>query len=181
MNKQKSIFVLLGLLLTMGACSDKRSFEYTQDVENQTWPREKRYRFEIPRQKTDTSYDLGLVLRHSLEYSYQNLYVRYWLKDSTGAVLDSSLRNVHLSDSKSGEPFGERNLGMGSPNLYTHEVFLDNKVRFTDASPYTIELGHYMRQDTIEGIFSVGVFAWEHEPTPEEQQPKIKETEREDW
>ena len=92
-----------------------------------------------------------LKFRSDLEYPYQNIYITYFLMDAQGNELDSKLVNIPLFDEISGKPLGEGN----SVYQYAQEILSGYK--FPGSGKYSIKLAQYMRSETLNGVYSVGI------------------------
>lgn len=163
------------------ACSDGHFYEQMKSIPGSQWLEGDTLVFSLKVTNTDTTYDIGAVVRHDLNYPFQNLYVSLSIQDSLGLRLDSGLYNINLSSPATGKPFGKKNLGAGGPNLYTHEVILVPGIKFPSPNRYTFQIVQYMRKPSLEGIHNFGLYLTPHGVTQEEIDRRTKETERTTW
>lgn len=144
--------VFASIILLM-ACESESLYEKNQEFSNRIWHIDSiaEFQFEIP---SDTQeYDISLNIRNTLSYSFQNLYIQYYLEDTLGQSLNSALTNYQLFDAKTGEPFGDGGVG----DIYDHRFMLLENYRFPDKGIYRMKLQQYMRRDSLTEIVAVGI------------------------
>lgn len=133
------------------ACTGK-NYIYTQDqeIENGTWSYQDslNYSFEI----VDTAkvYNILLGLDHSVDYPYQNLYLKIHTLFPTGKRLEQQV-SFELAD-KYGQWYGD----CGSDNCEL-QVDLQRNAYFNAVGKHTITVEQFMRHDPIEGINGVSL------------------------
>ena len=106
-------------------------------------------RINIPDKAID--YNLFFSVRNGVEFPHSNLYFKYYLKDSTGILLESELIDFQLFHPKSGYP-----LGNGIGDMFEHRYEILTKYQFDKAGSYELSFQQYMRYDSLPQIFSVG-------------------------
>lgn len=136
----------------LASCGAPSIFEGKMDFDKNGWSINAPAKFEFDITNIDQAYDLYLHVRVSEEYPYRNLYVKYYLEDSTGNVLDSELNNILLFDSKTGEPLGG---GLGS--IYDIQKKFIQDYHFNTPGHYQFRVEQFMRQDALPGIHAVGI------------------------
>jgi gliding motility-associated lipoprotein GldH len=150
--KSKSIMALLLICIVswaITACNNGRVYESFQDLKAQNWVVSDTVSF--PVDSLDLSLGLSSVIgiRYSDKYEYNNLYLRYILRDSVKKIVTDSLLNIHFFDPKTGQP-----LGQGFGNRRIKYDTLPGDLNIPDA---TFQFIQYMRKDTLAGIESVGL------------------------
>jgi gliding motility-associated lipoprotein GldH len=150
--KSKNVMAILLLwIFSWGitACNNGRVYEAFRDVKGMDWVVSDTVSF--PVDSLDLSLGLRSVIgiRYSDKYAYNNLYLRYILRDSIKKIVTDSLLNIHLFDSKTGEP-----LGQGFGNRRIKYDTLPGDLAIPGA---TFQFIQYMRKDTLTGIESVGL------------------------
>ena len=90
-----------------------------------------------------------LAIRYDDKYEYNNLYVRFLLRDSVDKVLMDSLLNIHLFDPKTGKPLGQ---GFGNRRI-RYDTLPGGLIQ----AKSTFQFIQYMRKDTLAGIESIGL------------------------
>lgn len=141
----------VGLLLVIWSCDPARVYERNVDLAEAVWHKDSLVHFQMDVQDATLPYHLSVNVRNGSAYPYYNLYVKYTLADSTGAILQSDLRDFHLFDPKSGKPLGD---GLG--DLFDHRFLLVENLKFTGPGTYRLSLQHYMRVDQLPLVVSVG-------------------------
>lgn len=139
--------------LILGACNDSRVYQEYKDFQEPYWLVTDKPEFEFIIEHPEQQYNLYCNIRNSVSYPYSRLFVTYSLQDSTGNDLHKALFSDFLFEPKSGKPFGSSGLG----DLYDHEFLLLKNYQFKYAGKYKMKFEQFMRTDTLEGIFAVGL------------------------
>lgn len=147
---KKLLYVFL--LITIASCADEGIYQDNIDFENGKWSSENPAKFKFDVSDTNSYYHFVYQVRNNLDYGYYNLYVQYSLKDSLGNKIEGNLQELLLMDSKTGKPFGS---GFGT--MYDHQFYAMKNFKFENPGSYQFMVRHYMRHDTLEGIYSVGL------------------------
>jgi gliding motility-associated lipoprotein GldH len=143
------------LLLAVAAlcgCDETRLYEKNHDFKNRYWLANELPSFDFTIEDTAQPINLYCNLRNSLSYPYSRIFIRYTLKDTTGAELKGELIDSYLFDKKTGEPQGTSGLG----DIYDHQLPLLKNFKFAQPGKYTIQFEQFMRTDTLSGILAVG-------------------------
>jgi len=146
------IWVFISLLLVIAGCDNQRVFEGKKDFIDRFWVFNNPAEFEFEITEPEKSYNLFLNIRNTAKYQYQNIYLQYYLEDSTGRLLSKELKNIQLFNSITGVP-----LGKGLGDLFDIEkVFLED-YNFENSGKYRLRVDQFMRQDSLPEILSVGL------------------------
>jgi gliding motility-associated lipoprotein GldH len=150
---RKSISAILVLVLVvLGSCDKSRIYEQNIDLPDTKWEENKElsFDFEVPDHRQ--MYNVLYNVRYSMDYPFYNLYVKYYLLDSTGKELNQKLQGMDLLDPKTGRPFGK---GVGG--VYDYRILaLPNHI-FPYSGKYTMKVKQYMRQNPLPHIYSFGL------------------------
>ena len=84
-------------------------------------------------------------------YKFSNLYLKYTLKDAEGKVLRSELKEFLLSDTQSGDLYGEV-----SGDFYKTACSITENFNF-EPGTYSAEVLQYMREDPLKGFVSAEI------------------------
>ena len=145
-------WILLGLFFTVVSCDSKGVFEEKKDFPELYWIFNNPAEFEFEIIDVEKKYNLLFNIRNTAKYQYQNIYLQYYLEDSTGRLLSKELKNIQLFNSKTGIPIGK---GIG--DYYDIErIFLDD-YSFPSKGKYNLRIDQFMRQDSLPEISSVGL------------------------
>ena len=143
-------FIVTGLLFF--ACDSKRVFDGKKDFTEGYWVFNNPAEFEFEIDDIDNTYNLIFNIRNTSKYQYQNIYLQYYLEDSTGRLVSKELKNIQLFNSITGVP-----LGKGLGDIFDVErTFLEN-YSFTDPGKYQLRIDQFMRQDSLPEILAVGL------------------------
>lgn len=123
------------------------------NFEKYEWAADDVKKFEFEINDNSQAYQLNYLLRNAVSYPFYNIYLKTWLRDSTGNELKSGMEEVILFDEKTGKPFGD---GLG--DLFDQRVTASQyrDFKFPYAGKYTFEMQQNMRPDPLVGILSIG-------------------------
>lgn len=143
-------FTLLIMGWLLSSCDTHRVFEDYRDFEDGFWGLEENVSFNIKAFQPQSTIPV-VSIRYTDAYEFHNLYVRFVQEDSTASILQDTLVNIALFDSKTGRPMGK-----GFGNRHTvYDTLLGKGRIFPETAQVTI--WQYMRKDRLEGIESVGI------------------------
>ena len=126
-------WLLAGLLFVIFSCDSNRIFEGKKDFPGRYWVFNDPAEFEFEIKETDKTYNLLFNIRNTAKYEYQNVYLQYYLEDSTGRLLSKELKNIQLFNSITGVPLGK---GIGDL-LDIERTFLE-KYSFKNPGKYQL-------------------------------------------
>ena len=144
--------ILVILFFIVSSCDSNGVFEGKKDFTDRYWVFDNPAEFEFEINETDKTYNLLFNIRSTAKYPYQNIYLQYYLEDSTGRLLSKDLKNIQLFDSKTGLPFGK---GLG--DLYDIKKIFLEQYSFSNNGKYKLRIDQFMRQDSLAEIMSVGL------------------------
>ncbi len=156
------LLLTLGILsLSITGCDENKVFEDYKDFETSVWHVDTIPGFSFTIADTQVPYQIDYNIRYAISYPYQNLYLTYYVEDSTGKVIDSNLQEVYLFESKTGEPKGS---GLG--DIFDYSVLGLENYKFPAPGTYKISLKQFMRQEELPFILSMGITVKKipHEP-----------------
>lgn len=147
-------FGLFALASVVFGCGQSAVYKDLQDCENGEWAIADVKRFEFEILDASKSYRINYLLRNAEQYPFYNIYLKSWLKDSTGKSMKSGMEELILFDEKTGKPLGD---GLG--DLFDHRFAASQYkvVRFPSAGKYSFEIQQNMRPDPLVGLLSVGI------------------------
>jgi len=161
MKKLANLSIFIFSIIWFSACDEQRVYEQNVDLQGNDWYMDSIPSFSFEVSDTNEIYNLSLNLRNAIDYPYSNIYIKYFLADSTGKEINSSLVRLFLFNEKTGEPFGD---GLG--DIFDHQFLLLKDFRFPYAGKYQVKLQQYMRKDPLPFIVSVGVRIEKSQPDP---------------
>ncbi len=146
----KVLMLLLGLLLVT-ACTPNTVFESADSMQAAGWDFEQQPITSVDIQDTTAAYDLYLVIRHTTNYPFSNLWITLHTTYPGGQT--GSLRKQLLIGDNEAQQWRTdclRNVCTGLlPILEGH--------RFTESGTYQFRLEHIMRTNPLPGIMDVGL------------------------
>ncbi|SMD34404.1 gliding motility-associated lipoprotein GldH [Reichenbachiella faecimaris] len=151
----KSIYQLLvavSISLSIVACNGNTVIDEQSDIQEGLWHLDSLVAFQFEIEDTTSSYQIQYNVRYAVNYPYYNLFLKYYLEDSTGEILSSELQELILFDKKTGEPMGE---GLG--DLFDRGVPVFEDQKFSNPGAYTFKVKQFMRMEQLPGILSFGL------------------------
>lgn len=115
------------------------------------WPQNQKLSFDLESEFGDKPVDLLYQVQLDPTYSYQNIWLTYWLISPAGDTLTHSKDNLMLFQT-SGRP-----IGSSIKERMVVEAFFLKNVKLPQKGMYRLNLQHYMRQDSLRGIQSIGI------------------------
>ena len=105
---------------------------------------------------TTQAYDIALMLRHTEQYNYQNLWFFIQCGDSLSPIQSDTVMAC-LADDR-GQWLGTR-----AGRYYSGYVIMERELTFPQAGAYTFAIVHGMRDSLIHGIADVGLELRKHD------------------
>jgi len=144
--------ILTGALLIFMSCDSNSVFNEKKDFSEKYWSFNDPAEFEFEIKDTSQPYNFFLNIRNTSRYQFQNIYLQYYLEDSTGMLLAKELKNIQLFNTITGVPLGD---GIG--DIFDIERVVLEDYSFRNPGMYRLRFDQFMRQDTLPEILSVGL------------------------
>lgn len=154
--RKSGLWICAVLALWAMACDGTGVYEESYTFEGKTWHLDSIPSFEFEIEDRQTK-DIYITLRNSISYPNQNLYMTFFLEDSTGNQLETSLVNLDLFDIKTGKPFGSGN------SIFQHRLKVLSDYTFPTSGIYRFRVAQYMREISLPEVHSVGLRVEESE------------------
>lgn len=151
--KLRQLTVLLVALSTMMiACGQINIYEKTVTVPAHAWSSSFKPGFDFDITDSSSVYQVFLVIRHTEQYRYNNIYLNLRIK---GPGNDSALvlrREIKLANN-------ERWLGEGMDDIYEHRtpIGLLGDTKALTPGTYHFTLEQIMREDPLDHVLDVGL------------------------
>ncbi|MEO9965647.1 MAG: gliding motility lipoprotein GldH [Reichenbachiella sp.] len=152
LKKNIFIFILAGLSLVTASCNSNTVIDEQSDIREGMWNLDSLVAFDFVIDDTTSLYEVQYNVRYAVNYPYYNLYLKYYIEDSTGQILSSDMQELVLFDKKNGDPLGD---GLG--DLFDRAVPITKNQKFDYAGPYTFKVKQFMRNEQLPGILSFGL------------------------
>jgi gliding motility-associated lipoprotein GldH len=145
----KSIFpaVLISSFLILTSCLG--GYKEVYDLDNDNWNQQQKFSFQWESAKGKK---LKVLIRSKGDYNYCNLYLKATLKNGKGEKIQEKLKEIFLNNPKTGAPLGS---GFGNTNNVSATLW--KELPPSSDGKYQLELQHYMREQSLIGISSVGI------------------------
>ena len=153
---KKGVFILCVIFFVIVNSCDNSHYLLRENLytENETWAVQDKIPFRFIVTDTVKIYKIGFNIRYTNTYSKQNMYVFLHTVFPNGMLSHDTL-SIDLFDTD-GKPFGRGKRVLELQNYFS-------RIRFPMTGEYTMVLEQAMRQDTLNGIISIGVYIVENE------------------
>lgn len=144
-------FAILTTLLgaAVSGCSGySNSYSHFHDIPGQNWGYYHQLLFDIVPEDSLVTGQLQLVVRHTNDYPFSNLYVEC-SREESGRIISSDTISVELADI-----YGNW-LGTGLGTSFQRAVVIDPELTVTDS--VRIRVRHIMRVDPVREIEQIGI------------------------
>ena len=136
---------ILFLLIGIWACGPEPVYDETIAIETEHWIYENQLDFEMEILDTTQVSELQLIIDHSVDYSFENIYLKVNTQFPDGKKQDERL-SIDLAD-KTGKWIGK----CLSENCKL-KVYLLEKFKFPEQGVYHFVFEQHSRQDSLRGI-----------------------------
>lgn len=139
-----SIFFVLLPFFFIG-CGENFSYSETKELANNQWTYADTVSFTVHIEDTARIFNLYLDIDHTLDYPFQNLYIKVHTNFPDGQRLSEQV-NVDMAD-KAGQWYGNCR-----GEHCTLRVNLQEGAYFNQPGEYTITFEQYMRENPLLGV-----------------------------
>ena len=148
------LYFLVLLLLVTTSCQQKKIYQERNEFSNYTWQRFDKITFNIPIEKSGTTGDIVLTIRHITQYPYPNLPMYVILNTPSGEerILEKDIQLKDINGDFKGDVAGD---------LWDVEETLWPGFYFTEVGTYSIEIENLIPKMGIPGLVDVGIYVKE--------------------
>ena len=146
------IFTIAIIAIIAVACNNGVVYDGYHDIPDGVWKVDSLASFDFEIEDNTKGYDLSYNVRYAVEYPYYNIYVTYYLVDSTESIVAEELQNLSLFDKKTGEP-----LGSGVGDLFDREIPIFENYMFESTGKHSFKVKQFMRMEELPGIMAFGL------------------------
>ncbi|MFT7034309.1 MAG: gliding motility-associated lipoprotein GldH [Cyclobacteriaceae bacterium] len=152
LSNSKHLLLAIGLMALITACDQNKIYDTYVDLEDSIWHQDTLTSYNFSIEDAALDYDISYNIRYAEVYPYYNIYVKYYLEDSTSTIIQSELQEIILFDKKSGTP-----LGNGLGDIFDRQVLIFENFKFPADGNYTFKIKQFMRTENLPGIMSFGL------------------------
>jgi len=134
--------------MLFSACAEKLLYSYTVEFQNGTWEYDDPAIFEFEIGDITDYYNLFLDIDHSLEYPFENLYLRINTEFPDASSASDTL-SIEMINNQGGW------VGDCGSNVCDLTVFLQEKTKFKDTGTHKITIEQFTRESDLQGIRSL--------------------------
>lgn len=147
---KRRIFILMCVAAVLAGCNRDVVSSDHQDLPVSGWSMTDTVRLSLLVADTTQTYDLALMLRHTEQYNYQNLWFFVAAEDSLCPIQRDTVMAC-LADDRG------RWLGTRAGRYYSGYVIMEHELRFPQTGTYNFAIVQGMRDSIIYGIADVGL------------------------
>ncbi len=137
---------ILGIILMLISCDEKRVFDEYVSFENASWNKENELLFSFEVNDTITSKNLFINLRNNNDYEFSNLLMITKLNFPNGKKIIDTLE--YEMANKTG-----KFLGSGFSDIKENKLFYKENIKFPMKGKYRVSIQQAMRrQGVVEGL-----------------------------
>lgn len=146
---RRIIFFLL-LVTGIASCDKVELYERMQNIKNAAWDSQQVASFSFEIADTVKPYQIYVVLRHTNEYPFRNIWLNVGLQQP-GDTLKYQQFELPLAAP-------DKWLGTGMDDIYEHRALLfPQPVHFSKSGLVTFTLQHTMRRNPLPGVMQAGI------------------------
>jgi gliding motility-associated lipoprotein GldH len=146
---KKGISLIL-LAFILSSCDNKLFKAESVNIDGDIWEKEEVINMPMTIADTSSVFDYYVTLRNSEDYKYQNIFLFIDLEFPNGRMLKDTL-GVDLAGTDG------KWKGKGSGSLYDNRILVNRRMKFPLPGEYNFHIRHAMRDESLEGIKTVGV------------------------
>jgi len=143
------VFILIWVLLFVVQCK-KIAYQEMKSFPDLTWHMNNIVKFNMPIEDTLQLYDFYVLISHTNNYPYMNLYC-FVTSIYPGDSIRCDTVNFILANEQGSW------LGKKHGKFYDNEILVARKVRFEKLGMYSFEFVQAMRDTLLKGIHSFGI------------------------
>jgi len=146
------IYLLIGIsFLSIQSCTDSNVLSSEEiEVSSTSWTYDNPLSFTLPVLDTTNYYDLSIHVKHSPEFSFQNLYVSIESEFPDGEKV-KDIVSLELADKKG------KWIGSCNSKECNAPFLLKQNIRFEQLGTHHFNIGQESRQDSLSGIESLSI------------------------
>ena len=152
MNKTNSSLITLALFsILLHSCTTTGVFEKNVPIPGHKWEGSYQPMIDFDLKDTTTTYNVYIVLRHTNEYSYNNLWVKAKVKEPGSQEWKSQQYDLLLANNDKGW------LGTGMDDIFEHRILIQPETKFVKAGQYEYSIQQIMRDDPLPNVLNIGL------------------------
>ena len=151
MNTKPSLLLLALSVVFLNSCTTTGVFEKNVPIPGHNWESSFQPIIEFDLNDTSSTYGVYVVLRHTNEYNFNNLWVKASVKEPGSTEWKSQQYDLLLANNEKGW------LGTGMDDIFEHRVLVQPKTRFLKSGKYQYRFQQIMREDPLQHVLNIGL------------------------
>src|SRR6266480_3015242 len=147
----RSIYKYLLSLFILVSCNTLDVFEKDLPVPGHRWESNFQPSIEFEINDTSSFYNVYIVLRHTNEYRYNNVWIKASVKEPGSPDLKSRQYDLLLANNNKGW------LCSGMDDIFDHRILIQPQTKFNKSGKYQFTLQQIMREDPLPHVMNVGL------------------------
>lgn len=147
----RKLLLILLLPALIGSCAKIDLFEKQEQIPSQQWFYNNVPQFTFHIDDTSSLYNVYVVLRHTDQYNYNNIWLRMGSKVPGDSMHFQNINLILANDSKGWE-------GNGMDDIFeVRKNISPGPLSFKTAGDYTFSIAQIMRENPLKYILNVGI------------------------
>lgn len=143
--------ILLIFTLVAHSCTRTGVFEKNVAIPAHEWESSYQPIIEFDLNDTTSTYRVYVVVRHTNQYKYNNLWVKASIKEPGSTDWKSQQYDLLLATNEKGW------LGTGMDDIFEHRILIQPETRFTKPGKYQYSVQQIMREDPLPYVLNIGL------------------------
>ncbi len=145
-------FVLLLIISQLlNSCTTTNVFEKNVPIPGHKWESSFQPKIEFDITDTTSTYNVYMVLRHTNEYNYNNLWVKSSVKEPGSTEWKTGQYDLLLANNDKGW------LGTGMDDIFEHRILIQPQTKFKKSGKYEYSIQQIMREDPLLDVLNIGL------------------------
>jgi gliding motility-associated lipoprotein GldH len=150
MPRQLIKYIGFLVFIFLSSCGLNYTYNENVTIEDGKWFKDDAVHFKVLIDDSLTGHNFYLSLRNDTDYRFSNLFVFLTTHFPNGNITRDTIECVMADNSG-------KWMGKGWGNIKENKILLNQNIRFPVTGQYEFFVQQAMREDTLEGIHSVGL------------------------
>ena len=150
MNKL-SLYLILIIAAALNSCTRTGVFEKNIPIPGHQWESNFQPIIEFDLNDTTSTYRVYIVIRHTNQYKYNNLWVKGSVKEPGSKDWKSQQYDLLLANNEKGW------LGTGMDDIFEHRILIQPETKFVKPGKYQYSIQQIMRDDPLLHVLNIGL------------------------
>ena len=142
--------IAFAVVVLLAACSSQPVYDEQITIPGHGWHKDSAVVFKPYIEEAQKPFNIELTIENTVDYNYQNLWLKYWVISPDQKVLQDSV-NIFLVNQQG------HWIGNFSGNVHDRRTVLQRGVGFASPGQYEFQFIQYMRKNKLKGVREIGL------------------------